>query len=365
MVVAWLGILILGWLAVGEFYPANRLFIFKEFRGYWNPLANFDGFHYFKIIQGGYNFGLSQSFFPGFPLIGRLIYWLVGPSWTILVSSGLNLLLLFLSLYLLIKVKGVKNFSWFLPLLLLWPSSFYLVTFYSESLFFFLSLLAFYFYSRYRIRETLILAGLASGVRLVGIFIVLGFIGERLLKLLALGDVKEIFKIKVILKTSAWLLIGGFGLWLFMGFLQFRFGDAFIFVHNQAKFLAGRETDRLVFLPQVFYRYFKMFLTTPPSNPIFFVLVLEVWTTLLAMIGLIIGMVKKLPSSWWIYGWASLILPTLTGTLSSMPRYTLVVFPAILGLSFLPQRLKLIIIGVNGIFLIFAWMRFLQGWWVA
>lgn len=363
----WLGVLTGLGLLSGYMFEFRETFVFG-FK-WWQRLANFDGYHYFRIIKEGYSFGLSQSFFPGFPVLMKSIDWIVRGDGLILVGSVINLGLFLAGLVLLkrlvVSLGWRKEWEWVLLLVLSWPTSFYFISFYTESLFWFLSIVAFYWYLNKKTGPALLAAGLASGVRLVGIFLVVGFVAERLARLYSFKKLRGFVKFEVGLKMLAWVLIGGAGLWLYMSFLHIRFGDALMFFHNQSKFLAGRETGRLVLLPQVFYRYVKMFLTTPVDNPIFFVLMLEVWTSLLVMAGLVKVMIKRLPVSLWVYGWASLILPTLTGTLSSMPRYTLVIFPAFLGLSVLPKKAKWVIVGVNLVLLIIAWMRFFQGWWVA
>ncbi|NOY14930.1 MAG: hypothetical protein GXP43_01810 [bacterium] len=364
--VLWLGFLAVAFRSAGRIYQLKALLVFSGVDAWWGRLANFDGYHYWNLVKDGYVYGLYQSFFPGFALLMRPFYWLVG-NYVVLAGVLINLALLFASLVLLKEIsKGNKVQAGMAVLFLLsWPASFYFASFYTESLFLVLSLAAFYFYTKNKTGPALLMAGAASAVRLAGIFIVVSFILDRLVRLYRFKGWRGVIKGEVMVKMFLWLVIGGVGLWLYMAFLQIRFGDALIFFHNQSRFLAGRQTDKLILLPQVIYRYLKMFITTPINNPIFFVISLEFWSLVLAIAGLVFLWLKKAPVYLQIYGWLSLILPTLTGTLSSLPRYVLVIFPVFLGLSFLPKRVRWFVIGVNAVWLFFAFARFIQGWWIA
>ncbi len=359
----WLSSLIISGFLAKAVFPLSTTCLFGQV--WWQRLANFDGFHYWNLVKDGYVYGLYQSFFPGFPLLMKPFYWLIKSKEIIIVGSVLNLTLFIFSLLLLSFTDySKKNYSWLVALIVFWPASFYFISFYTESLFFLLSILAFYFYQKKRKWLSVLLAGLASGVRVIGIFIVAAFISQELFKFFwkkgNIGDKKAFLG-----NLLGFLLIGGIGLWLYMLFLKVQFNDPLMFVHNQSKFLAGRETGHLILLPQVIFRYYKMFTTTSFHNPIFFVLVLEVWSLFWGIVGLVYLSLRKYPLSLIIFGWASLLLPTLTGTLLSFPRYLLVIWPAFIGLTFLPKKVRAGLLVINYIFLIIAWMRFFQGWWVA
>ncbi len=74
---------------------------------------------------------------------------------------------------------------------------------------------------------------------------------------------------------------------------------------------------------------------------------------------------RKMRFSYWIFSLGCLILPTFTGTLSSMPRYSLMtflIFPLVvmsLGRNFKFIALSLIILQV------ILLMMFSRGYWVA
>ncbi len=361
----WLTLLVGSAFLAAHFLVLRPNFLFGMYC--WQRLANFDGVHYFDISRGGYYFGLSQSFFPGWPLLMRLGYKVVGEK-VILLGGLVNLIFLFFSLNIFQKMNpndSNQSKRWGVLLLLFWPVSFFLISFYTEGLFLFLTLVAFYLYFKKKLTLASFVAGLAAGVRIVGIFVILSILGEEIIHKLLHEGIKSLFQPRFLVKISFYFLIGGLGLWLYMFFLYQNFSDPLMFVHNQSAFLAGRETHHLVLLPQVLYRYLKMFATTPISNPIFFVLILEVWSLFWGVVGLIYLSLRKFPLSLSFYGWSSLLLPTLTGTLLSLPRFVLVIWPIFLGLSFLPIKLRRLLLVVNILLLLFAWMRFYQGWWIA
>ncbi|MCR4263093.1 MAG: hypothetical protein NUV98_00035, partial [Candidatus Roizmanbacteria bacterium] len=74
---------------------------------------------------------------------------------------------------------------------------------------------------------------------------------------------------------------------------------------------------------------------------------------------------KNYPRPWIYFSLASIVLPTLTGTLSSMPRYVLVAFPVFMVLSQLPKTLKIGVFVVSLILLIICTLLFTHGYWIA
>ena len=115
-----------------------------------NPLfygwANFDGEHYLSIAMFGYK-DLQQAFFPAYPILMDSLSHLFGTSLESYLWSGIiisNILFLF-SLFLFWKIikldysEKIARIS--IILLLLFPTSFYFASVYTESLFLFSSLL--------------------------------------------------------------------------------------------------------------------------------------------------------------------------------------------------------------------------------
>ena len=355
--IAWrLGLELAVWL--GKKFLPQKL-------GYLGPSvwANFDGLHYLGIAQNGY--GLYQQAF--FPLYPWLIRWLAGFIHNYLFSGlAISHLTFFASLYLLYRLLlfdfSEKFARRVIILLLLFPTSFFFVSFYSESLFFFLMIAAFYFARKGKWLVAGIFGALASATRVVGIFLLPALLvewGEQY-KSQNLNVKSQIFNL-----FSVFLIPLGLG--FYMRYLAVHWGDPLLFVHVQEHFGAQRVSGKIILLYQVFWRYFKMILTTK-ADPLYFVVWLELLTAVGFLALLIWGYFQKIRLSWLIFGILAYILPTLTGTFSSLPRYVLVIFPGFIALSLLAEKyrwLKIfypifaIILGVVAV------IFFTRGYWVA
>lgn len=324
-----------------------------EWLWFW---GGFDGVHYLNIAEKGYEYGLTQAFFPLYPLLIKWFNVIHNSLATGLIISHLSLAGF---IYFFIKLGRLdfqeKAVKWAGILLLLFPAGFFLFGVYTESLFLFLTAACFYLARRRQWGWAAIVAGLASGTRLVGIFLLPAILWEY-------------YKVKKpkLLPLAGYSLIASSGLLLYLNYLQRRFGDFLIFVHSQPGFGAGRQVNELVLPYQVIVRYFKMFLSVSPANDIYPVLIFEFLATLGLAALIVYAFVKKLRLSYLIFIIPALLLPTLTGTFASMPRYGLIAFPLfyLLGnLKFKP--LKIILAAVFGLTLAWALVRFSRGLWLA
>jgi hypothetical protein len=280
-----------------------------------NPLlwgwANFDGVHYLSIADHGY-FQYEQAFFPLFPLVIRLISQFSKLS---LLVSGLAIshLAFFFSLIIFSDLVSNKDPSpplWPVILLITFPTSFFFLAVYNESLFLLLVLLTFWLSKKDHWFLASLTAALASATRLVGILLIPALVWDLYQKK---KGARSIF---------ALTLISSLGLLSYMVYLGKTTGDPLCFFHVQPQFGAGRSGSNFILLPQVFYRYLKIFLTVSMSTPVLWVAVLELATTLFVF-WLLYLVRKQVPFSWLIFSFSAVIVPTLTGTLSSMPRYIL------------------------------------------
>jgi len=299
------------------------------------PWANFDGVHYLSIAKSGY-FQYEQAFFPLYPLLIRFLAPLFGGNFVISGFIISNLSLLF-SLFIFWKLIGLDELKlnsekrkWVLIFFLFFPTAFFFGSLYTESLFLLLILGSFYFLYKKKIFLFAILASLSSAVRLVGAFL-----------LVPVG------------------LIG------YMFYLAKEFADPLIFIHAQPAFGAGRSGGDLILLPQVYYRYLKIFLTVPFSSYDFFIAVLEFFMFHLSLYLLYLAWKRKIPESWLLFSLAVVLGPTLTGSLSSMPRYILAAFPIfiVLGSLDIRKRKKIFIL----FYLLFCVLTilFTRGYWIS
>ena len=378
-ILKWLATVFLIWrlgLEVGVWLGGK----FLPQKGYLGPSvwANFDGIHYLWIAQNGY--GLYQQAF--FPLYPWLIRWLAGFIHNYLFSGlAISHLSFFASLYLLYRLLlfdfSEKFVRRVIILLLLFPTSFFFASFYSESLFFFLMIAAFYFARKGKWLVAGIFGALASATRVVGIFLLPALLVEwweqkkiqnpkaRFAGFLRNTKIQnDNLKFRILQVFSIFLT--PLGLIFYMRYLAVHWGDPLLFAHVQEHFGAQRTSEKIILLYQVFWRYFKMILTTK-ADPLYFVVWLELLTALGFLALLIWGYFQKIRLSWLIFGILAYLLPTLSGTFSSLPRYVLVIFPGFVGLGLLTEKYRWgkILYLIFAILLLISTAFFTRGYWLA
>ena len=322
-----------------------------------NPLlwgwANMDGQHYLSLAQNGY-FQFEQAFFPLYPLLIRFFGNLLRGNYllsALLIShfSFLGSLIIFYKL--LGQEFSLKVAKWVIISLLVFPTSFFFAGVYTESLFFFLTIGSVYSLVKKKWLLAGILAGLASATRLVGIFLLPVFFYEWW---------KE--KKKPILKFLA-ILISPMGLLFYMFYLWRTYADPLMFFHVQPAFGAGRSGEKIILLPQVLYRYLKIFTTAQLSYD-YLIAVFEFVVFFLAVY-LLLRYYKQISLPYLLFGWLVLLTPTLSGTLSSIPRYLLINFPLMIILGRLEGKVKIISLSLSLLLLILVTMFFFRGYFVS
>jgi len=173
---------------------------------------------------------------------------------------------------------------------------------------------------------------------------------------------------KAQLKLFLPLLLAPLGLVVYMLYLQWTVNDPFYFFHVQPLFGAQRSGSNLVLPYQVIWRYLKIFVTVPLVHT-YFVAVLEFASFALFFALLVLGWAgKKIRLSYLVFGFSLLILPTLTGTFSSVPRYVLPIFPGFLVLAFYLEKLKFLrlpLILASLVLSLVCVMFFVRGYWIS
>lgn len=336
--------------------------------------GNFDGVHYLRIAQNGYDAQYSQAFFPLYPMLIWVLNIFpkdlnldtrifVDPSYflTGLILSNLFFLFALILFYKLIRIDFSQKVSFAsLILLITFPTSFYFGAIYTESLFLLLIIGAIYFTRKNNFLVAGLFGLLASATRIFGLVLILFLIIEIYLKF----KKGEILRNVQLTNSILGVLLTPFGTLFYMLYLRLNFNNPLYFFTSQPNFGAERSSENLILLPQVIYRYLKIFITVPATSPLFFNAFLEFSFTMITIITLLIFF-KKMRLSYFIFTLVCLILPTLTGTLSSMPRYSLMGF---LILPYLVQGtgrffnfLTIIFISLGIILL----SLFIRGYWVA
>ena len=159
------------------------------------------------------------------------------------------------------------------------------------------------------------------------------------------------------------LLIVPLGLLVYMFYLRIEFNNPFYFLTSQAVWGQERSTTQIVLLPQVFWRYLKILATT--NGLTLLSAAFELTATVFALAILVVAY-KKVKTEWLVFSFLAVLTPTLTGTLTSMPRYILVAFPIFIVLGLIKSTLfKILILTIFVMLLLISTTLFTQGYWVA
>ena len=330
----WIVFLSKRFIPFAGFFPYNRQLFDFGLPQLISALANFDGIHYLLIAHRGYA-QWEQAFFPLYPLlIGVINPIFHNELITGLLISNVAFLIGLVFLFKLLKTSSSNIKRWVLIFLLAFPTSFFFSAVYTEGLFFMLFVLTLYYLKRNNYRLMTLFAMLAAMTRLIGIFLVIP-IAFHLLENYQTSKIKYQ---KYILNIKNLFLAAPFiGLGIYCFYLWKTTGDPLFFLTSQPVFGANRSTH-LIFLPQVAWRYIKIF-STASHNFQYYVSWFEFIVFFLVFTVLIFDLIKHLKftkSALWrieiknydrlalnLFSFANLILPTLTGTFSSIPRYAL------------------------------------------
>lgn len=312
-------------------------------------LGNFDGVHYLGIAKDGYAYQFTQAFFPLYPILIR--FGSIATNGNLLLSAILisNVTFLFaLTIFykLVSQLYNQKVALWSAIFLLTFPTSFFFGSVYTEGLFFLMIISSFYLIEKNKILAASIIGSFASATRLIGLFLTPAFLVSQ--------------PKRNILPS----LLVPLGFLAYVAYLQLEFNNPLYFLTSQSIFGQERSTTEIVLLPQVFWRYFKILATT--NGLPFFNAAFELFSTTFALFMLSLAYIKRIKISWLVFSFLAIITPTLTGTLTSMPRYILIAFPIYVVLAItLSQPLKIIFVLISTILLIITTMLFTQGYWVA
>ena len=159
------------------------------------------------------------------------------------------------------------------------------------------------------------------------------------------------------------------GVLAYLYFLQKEAGDWMVFIKT-VNIFGEQRSSQMISLPQVFYRYlFKIIPNLSYSYmPGVLVAFLEFFV---AIVFLFLGIysLEKLPASYSVYFFGTYLIPTLSGSFSSLPRYVLICFPGfILAASFvskLPKVVRFSLFVLLFILLVICTALFSRGYWIS
>lgn len=331
----------------GNRFPYVELLQGSHLPAWLWPFGNFDGVHYLGIAQHAYSYQYTQAFFPLYPIIIKIISFLTFGNYlaAALIVSNVFFLCTLLIFYKFVALKYNQKIAiWSCIFLSAFPTSFYFGAVYTESLFLFLIIYSFYLYEKKKLWQSYLVAALSSGTRLIGLFVAPFLIKKKKLSFYP-------------------FLIVPLGFLFYVLYLKIEFNNPLYFLSSQEIFGQARSTNRIIFLPQVLFRYLKIILTT--NGLALTTALFELVSTIFAYL-ILISSYKKVNFRYLAFAFIAISIPTLTGTLASMPRYILIAFPIYIYLAMIKNiYLKSFILTISIIFLFIATILFTRGYWVA
>lgn len=335
-------------------YPYSEILVSTYRHFFIYVWGGFDGVHYLNISENGYTQQYTQAFFPIFPILIKVFSFGIIPK--LFVGVAINNIGFFFSLIILKKIIKVWfpkiKYQFIVLLYLSFPTSFFFNAVYNEGLFLCLSLLSFYFCYGRKYLYSSIAGAFSTGVRLIGIFI--------LPALLIFTFLENFKKLKV---NTLWLLLIPTGLLLYMIYLQIEFNDYLYFLHAQNYFGNSRSSD-FVLLPQVIYRYLKILTSVMPNTSTYTISFIEVLSAA-TFITLPVVYFRKISKSWLFYSLSIVVIPSMTGTFSSVPRYVLMSFPVFFIIASAKPKFFYIIIALSLVTQLFLLSLFASGIFVS
>lgn len=339
---------VLAILAIFFFGFSNFPHSGKFSNNFWDNLGNWDGGHYLGIAKAGYSEKFQYAFFPLYPLATAAVNQITQNY--LMAAILISFLSVFLGMHLLYKLialdydKKIAEKTVFL--LLIFPTSFYFLTAYSEGLFFLLCLTALFFLRKGNLKLAVLAAVLASATRLAGLALVLGLI-------------LEVWITRGINKTNWYIFLAPLGFIIYCWYLFNTTGDLFYFMTAQLNW------QRSLVLPVIGFWEALKSLSTPgfitQNFNVFLDLIFAVFG-----VGMIIRSFRFLPISYGIYGLISLLLPLFTPQLSSMPRFLLPVFPIFILLALVKNQRIILAYQIISLMLLSAYsILFINGYWVS
>lgn len=311
-----------------------------------STLSNWDGQHFLLIAEKGYLYPYQLAFFPLYPLFVRSfsLNLLLPPLYAGLVVNWFLTILGFHYLAKIIKQEFKKiNTLGLLVVILCFPLSFFYLAFYSEALFFCLSVLTIYYYRRRNFFWCLVFLTLLTLTRMAG----LALVGAILLDLYYNKE----FKLKFLIP---WLGIGGFALF---GYLKTGVPLSIVY--------AETNWERIVTVPGfAIFNSLTIILREGISYKNY-ALVLDL-LLVLVVLAVLFRSYKYLPRLYWYYALFSLLIPLSTSTFLSLPRFILVVFPLFIAFYLGSNTIVKVIYCISGFILLnIFFMLFLNGGWVS
>lgn len=323
-----------GWISEIEISkPANFNELFSQWDGEW----------YIDIAKNGYIFKENElsnvAFFPLYPFLLRFFY-----NFDSYVLTGIFINLFFISgsIAALLKLMNLEKFTkkesrLAILFLLIFPTSFFLLAIYPESTFLFLSIMCFLMIKKDKPLLAGIFGLLASLTRVQGIL---------LLVPLLLKFYKNKFDKRYLLASLIALL----------GIISFFMIEHLSTGNIKAFFIAESFCGRniLSINPQTVFTATSSGLINTLLD-VFFIIYVLLWT---------IYSWSKVDSLYTYYSLSSLILPISTGSIQSIGRFSLMIFPLFMMITKSQNKLFIELHKFFSFFLLIFYLTlWVNGYW--
>ncbi len=289
---------------------------------------HWDANWYMSIAQHGYGWVAGQqsnvAFFPLYPWLMHVLGWILTGNYLLagMLVSLFCLVSGFLFLYRLVRSDFNESIArrtiW---LLAIFPTSFFFNAIFTESLFLLTSVACFYYGRRGRWAAAGAWGLLASLTRISGLLLLVPLAFEFLSQ-------RNFSPRRSLRPALLWLALVPAGAAVYSAYLYTGFGQPFAFAETQASGWGHVITPIWHSFGQDFHYLFGQG---------------ELWViwdaaaTLLMAVSILLGF-KKLPFSYTLYTLVSLLFPLAGGTMKSMSRYMLVVFPVFIVLAIISRH---------------------------
>ena len=334
VVVGWLALQALQGIAPGpgnwEVKPKGNIGAIREHVGpYSHPFLNmwirWDAGWYESLAKSGYKFVAGEqsntAFFPAYPLTVRAVHALIGGrtdlSWFVsgLIASNLALLGALFYVVRLVRLDAEHETAARAALYILaFPTTLFLSSVYTESLFILVTVAAFYHARRGQWLAAGAFGGVAALTRSPGILLCAPLAVEYL--------AQRQFQWRKIRSDVLWLALIPAALGGLMLYFHFRFGNMNAVRDAQASWGGGWGELRGPFFP-----FFEMARRTLAGHQW-----VDLGFTLLAL-AMAVYIALRFRLSYGVYAVVCYLFLTSWGSLESMPRYILIIFPIFIAFA--------------------------------
>lgn len=325
--------------------------------------ANWDSGWYLSIAERGYEYigaatATNVVFFPLYPILMRFVSWSLNNQELLagIILSHLFLVLAAIYLYKLVKIDYSAKTAWRSVLyMLLFPVAFFFTLVYTESLFIFLAILAFYLARKHLWALASITAFFLSLTKPWGVAVVIPLAIEYF--------EQRDFSFKNMNLNFFFLGFAPIGTFVYMLYLKIKFGSWLLFASSQK--LWHEETAFNFF--QTITNYWNNIFITISDNLAYQTAISFDFGFFVFGIIMSVLIFLKVRKSYGVYALLATLIPALTGIMVSMSRYVLIIFPIYILLAKWGKK-KIVnasILMVFTMLLAYFMVLFVHNYWIA